>query len=51
MTQGALEKLRVIDATQMLAGPIAGVRLGDLGDDVIKVEPPHLGEFLSLIHI
>lgn len=45
MTHGALEKLRVIDATQMLAGPIAGVRLGDLGADVIKVEPPNLGEF------
>lgn len=45
MTRGALEKLRVIDATQMLAGPIAGTRMGDLGADVIKIEPPILGEF------
>jgi crotonobetainyl-CoA:carnitine CoA-transferase CaiB-like acyl-CoA transferase len=45
MTHGALEKLRVIDATQMLAGPLAGTRLGDLGADVIKVEPPGQGEF------
>jgi crotonobetainyl-CoA:carnitine CoA-transferase CaiB-like acyl-CoA transferase len=43
--KGALSELRVIDATQMLAGPIAGTRLGDLGADVIKVEPPASGEF------
>jgi crotonobetainyl-CoA:carnitine CoA-transferase CaiB-like acyl-CoA transferase len=42
---GALSELRVIDATQMLAGPIAGTRLGDLGADVIKVEPTINGEF------
>jgi crotonobetainyl-CoA:carnitine CoA-transferase CaiB-like acyl-CoA transferase len=42
---GALASLRVIDATQMLAGPLAGTRLGDLGADVIKIEPPELGEF------
>lgn len=44
-SNGALAGLRVIDATQMLAGPIAGTRLGDLGADVIKVEPPANGEF------
>lgn len=41
----ALSGLRVIDATQMLAGPIAAMRLGDLGADVIKVEGPQSGEF------
>jgi crotonobetainyl-CoA:carnitine CoA-transferase CaiB-like acyl-CoA transferase len=29
----------------MLAGPIAAMRLGDLGADVIKVEPPATGEW------
>jgi crotonobetainyl-CoA:carnitine CoA-transferase CaiB-like acyl-CoA transferase len=42
---GALEGLRVLDATQMLAGPLAATRLGDLGADVIKIEPPKDGEF------
>ena len=41
---GALEGLRVLDCTQMLAGPLAATRLGDLGADVVKVEPP-AGEF------
>jgi crotonobetainyl-CoA:carnitine CoA-transferase CaiB-like acyl-CoA transferase len=36
---GALDGVRVLDASQMLAGPICGMRLGDLGGDVIKFEP------------
>jgi crotonobetainyl-CoA:carnitine CoA-transferase CaiB-like acyl-CoA transferase len=41
----ALEGLRVLDATQMLAGPLAGTRLGDLGADVIKIEAAKSGEW------
>jgi crotonobetainyl-CoA:carnitine CoA-transferase CaiB-like acyl-CoA transferase len=44
LATGALEGIRVIDASQMLAGPICAMRLGDLGADVVKVEPTGTGE-------
>lgn len=40
-----LEGLRVLDASQMMAGPLCGMRLGDLGADVFKIEPPEHGEW------
>lgn len=38
MKKGPLDGVRVVEITMFQQGPVAGMRLGDLGADVIKIE-------------
>ena len=41
---GPLKDIRVVEMGQLIAGPFCGQLLGDMGAEVIKIEPPGKGD-------
>jgi formyl-CoA transferase len=41
---GPLKGVKVVEMGQLIAGPFCGQLLGDMGADVVKIEPPGMGD-------
>ena len=41
---GPLEGFKILELTSTVSGPFAGMMLADQGAEVIKVEPPGIGD-------
>jgi CoA:oxalate CoA-transferase len=47
MTQ-PLAGIKVLECANFIAGPFCGMLLGDMGADLIKIEPPDTGDMSRL---
>ena len=45
-SQYLFEGLKVVDAASFIAGPSAATIMADFGAEVIKIEPPEVGDSL-----
>ena len=41
---GALDGIKVVEMGQLIAGPFCGQLLGDMGAEIVKLEPPVTGD-------
>src|SRR6187551_1374466 len=46
-----LEDITVVDFSQFLSGPSAGLRLADMGARVIKIEKPGIGDICRELYV